>query len=41
MSFRGKKGFFEETEMKNINFSRGFKKKTKNAPAILKIILRL
>ena len=32
--------FFEETEMKNIPFSRGFQK-PKSAPAISKIILRL
>ena len=33
--------FFEETEMKNIHFSREFKKKTKNALAVSKIILWL
>ena len=42
LTFTGKKWlFFEETEMKNIHFSRGFKKKLKNAPAISKMILRL
>ena len=42
LTFRGKKGaFFEETVMKNIHFSRGFKKTWKCSSFFQKKILRL